>query len=176
MDVLSTSAEKGQLSLVASKGSLEQAYQVLILASTAAVMDREVEVFCTFSGLNLLKKDLSSMKMSLVGRSDLPFYAWRGPVWFQKINWMKYLPGLVWMLPGAEALATYLFKQKLKHHNQLDLNELRSLCLELGVKFVACQMTVELLTYNIQDFIPEVEFAGAATYFAQSPTSQSLFI
>jgi len=168
--------ELGHLSLIVSKGTLEEAYQVFILASTAVAMNRTVEVFCTFSGLNLLKKDLSGLRISLVGRSELPFYAWVGPKWFQKINWMQILPGLIWILPGIERLATGLFKKKLKHEHQLTPNELRALCLELGVKFVACQMTVDLLGYSTKDFIDEVEFAGAATYFAHSPQSQSLFI
>ncbi|MCW5640117.1 MAG: DsrE/DsrF/DrsH-like family protein, partial [Rubrivivax sp.] len=44
------------------------------------------------------------------------------------------------------------------------LEELRSLCLEAEVKFIACQMTVDLFEFDKTDFIDGIEFGGAATF------------
>jgi peroxiredoxin family protein len=52
-------SESNEMTLIASKGTLDWAYPPLILASTGIAMGKEVSVFCTFYGLNLLLKDLN---------------------------------------------------------------------------------------------------------------------
>ena len=48
-----------KLALIATKGSLDWAYPPFILASTAAALGYETQIFFTFYGLQLLKKKLS---------------------------------------------------------------------------------------------------------------------
>ena len=56
-------------------------------------------------------------------------------------------------------------KMTVKNRGIATIPELRELCIEGGVKLVACQMTVDLFGWKKEDFIPEVsEWAGAATY------------
>jgi peroxiredoxin family protein len=43
--------------------------------------------------------------------------------------------------------------------------ELRDLCQEADVKFLACQMTVELFGFSHDDFIGGIDFVGAASFF-----------
>jgi peroxiredoxin family protein len=50
------------------------------------------------------------------------------------------------------------------------LEDLRDMCQEFDVKFIACEMTVELFGFNKEDFIDGVEFAGAASYFDEAAT------
>ena len=49
--------EEKKLAIIATKGSLDWAYPPFILASTAAALGYETEIFFTFYGLQLLKKD-----------------------------------------------------------------------------------------------------------------------
>ena len=57
------------------------------------------------------------------------------------------------------------------------IEALRAACIEAGVKLIACQMTVELFDFKKSDFIDEVEFGGAATFFEFAGVSDvSLFI
>ena len=164
-----------QFSIIQSKGTLDWCYPTLILASTAAAMDKQVEIFCTFYGLNCLLRESDKLKVSPVGNPAMPLKLPFGPRWLQKQD-LRILPDLIWGLPGMTYLATWSFKKTLTKHQQLPFEELRQLCLEMGVQFSACQMTVELLGYQQQDFIEGVQFAGAATYFASTPENQSLFI
>ncbi len=164
-----------QLSIIQRTGTLDACYPTLILASTAAAMDKKVEIFCTLTGLNCLLKDTSALKVSPVGHPDLPIHLPIGPQWLQKQN-LRILPDLVWAMPGMTALATWGFKKTLQKNQQLSFEELRTLCQDLGVRFTACQMTVELLNYQEKDFIEGISFAGAATYFAHSPDNQSLIL
>ena len=85
------------------------------------------------------------------------------------------MPGLVWTLPGASMLATWGFKKQMLMEGQVPVAELRALCLELGVSMTACQMTIDLMGFKSEDFIEGISFAGAASYFAETPKTQSLF-
>lgn len=165
-----------QLSIIQAKGTLDWAYPAFILGSTAAVMDKKVEIFCTFYGLNCLLKDTSKLKVSPLGNPGMIMKSPVGPNWFKRVDWNNALAPFFWTLPGMTSLATKGFKMQMEKQKQLSFEDLRTLCLELGVKLTACQMTVDLMGFKEEDFIDGVEFAGAATYFANSPASQSLFI
>jgi hypothetical protein len=49
-------------------GTLDWAYPPFILGSTAAALGWDVSIFFTFYGLNLLKKDVSDLKVSPLGQ------------------------------------------------------------------------------------------------------------
>lgn len=148
----------------------------MILASTAAAMDKQVEVFFSFYGVKCLFKDVSGLRVSPVGNPAMILKSPVGPGWLRRIDWNSVLPQLVWVLPGMTALATKGFRKTMAQQNQLPFEELRQLCLDMGVKFTVCTMAYDLLGMDQDDLIEGVEFAGAATYFANSPRSQSLFI
>jgi peroxiredoxin family protein len=61
-------------------------------------------------------------------------------------------------------MATMMMKDKMKKKGVASLTELRSLCQEADVKFIACQMTVDLFEFDKSDFIDGIEFGGAATF------------
>ena len=152
-----------KLALIASKGTLDWAYPPFILASTAAALDYEVQVFFTFYGLTLLKKDLSELRISPLGNPAMPM-----PV---------PMPTLLQALPGMESMATMMMKQKMSAKGVASVEELRGLCVEAGVKLIACQMTMDLFDFKREDFIADIEIGGAATFFGFAGESDvSLFI
>lgn len=156
-------AKTASMAIVATKGTLDWAYPPFILASTASALGWDVEVFFTFYGLALLKKDFNS-NVSPLGNPAMPMKMPFGPKWFQSINWN--MPNLIMAsIPGFENVATALMKKTIKNCGVATVTELRELCLEAGVKFVACQMTVELFGFTHDDFIPEVkDYVGAASF------------
>jgi len=152
-----------KLGIIASKGTLDMAYPPFILASTAAALGYETQIFFTFYGLNLLKKDLD-LKVSPLGNPGMPMKMPFGPKWFKGINWN--IPNAVQaVVPGFESLATSLMKQTIKNNGVASIEELRDLSREADVKMIACQMTVELFGFKHSDFIDGLEFGGAATFF-----------
>lgn len=153
-----------KLAIIATKGTLDWAYPPFILASTAAALGYDVEVFFTFYGLSLLKKDVSDLKVSPLGNPAMPMKMPFGPDWFRKINWN--IPNAIMAgIPGFENVATALMKQTIKNNGVASIEELRELSQEAEVRFVACQMTVELFGFDHSDFIDNVEYAGAAKFF-----------
>jgi peroxiredoxin family protein len=140
-----------KLAIIATKGTLDMAYPPFILASTAAALDYEVQIFFTFYGLTLLRKDLSGVKISPLANPAMPM-----PV---------PMPVLVSALPGMESMATMMMKQKIKAKGVASIEDLRTACQESGVKFIGCEMTVDLFDFKREDFIDGVEYGGASTFF-----------
>lgn len=141
-----------KMAIIATKGTLDMAYPPFILGSTAAALGYDVQIFFTFYGLQLLRKDLSDVKISPLANPAMPM-----PV---------PMPVMVQALPGMESMATMMMKQKLAKHGVATLEELRDLCLEADVKFIACQMTVDLFEFDKSEFIEQCEYGGAATFMS----------
>ena len=164
------------LAIIATKGTLDWAYPPFILASTAAALGWDVSVFFTFYGLNLVRKDVSDLKISPLGNPGMPMKMPFGPDWFKGINWN--IPNVVQAgIPGFEVMATSLMKQTISNNGVASVEELRDACKEGDVKFIACQMTVDLFGFSHEDFIPGMDFAGAATFLPVAQQSDvCLFI
>lgn len=74
-------------------------------------------------------------------------------------------------------MATSLMQQTIKNNGVASIGELRELSQEAGVKFVACQMTVELFGFSHDDFVGDMDYAGAATFLPVAQKSDvCLFI
>ncbi len=143
-----------KLALIATKGTLDWAYPPFILASTAAALGYEAQIFFTFYGLNLLKKDMN-LKISPLGNPGMPM----------PMGMDKWFPTLGTALPGMEGMMTGMMKRKMKSKGVASVEELRDLCIEADVKLIACQMTVDLFDFEKDDLIDDIELGGAATFF-----------
>ena len=155
------------MAIIATKGTLDMAYPPFILASTAAALGWDTSVFFTFYGLELLRRDLH-LEVSPMGNPAMPMKMPMGPAWMQKVNWK--IPNMVVSnVPGFESFATTMMNKTLKAKGVASIGELRELCIEAGVKLVACQMTVDLFGYERDEFIPEIaDWIGAATYLSMA--------
>ncbi len=143
-------SDEKKLAIIATKGSLDWAYPPFILASTAAALGYETEIFFTFYGLELLKKKLN-LQVTSLGNPAMPMPM---PV-----------PVMLQTLPGMQAMMSSMMKKKMKSKGVASVQELRDLCLEADVRMVACQMTVDLFDFDTKDMLDEVEYAGAASFF-----------
>jgi len=143
-----------KLAIIATKGTLDWAYPPFILASTAAALGYEVQIFFTFYGLQLLRKNLS-LKVSPLGNPGMPM----------PMGMDKWFPVLGTAIPGMESIMTMMMKAKMKKKGVASIEDLRELCREADVKMIACQMTVDLFDYNNSEFIGGIEYGGAATFF-----------
>ena len=165
------------MTIIATKGTLDWAYPPFILSSTAAALGWDVSIFFTFYGLQLLRKDLSQLKVSPLGNPGMPMKMPFGPDWFKAINWN--IPNIVQAsVPGFESLATTLMKKTISNNGVAEIGELRGLCLEAGVNMIGCQMTVDLFGFTYEDFIPEVkEYCGAAHFLPMAKDADvTLFV
>ncbi|WP_018874584.1 DsrE/DsrF/DrsH-like family protein [Thioalkalivibrio sp. ALJ1] len=143
-------SDQKKMAIIATKGSLDWGYPPFILASTAAALGYDCEVFFTFYGLQLLRKKLD-LQVTSLGNPGMPM--------------PMPMPVMLQALPGMQKMMTVMMKKKMAAKGVSDLGDLRELCLEAEVRMVACQMTVDLFDMDTSEFIDGVEYAGAAAFF-----------
>lgn len=154
---------RNTVAIIASKGTLDMAYPPLILASAAAAMGMEVEVFFTFYGLEIIKRGgAGRLKVAPIANPAMPVP----------------MPNILGMLPGMTPLATWMMKSRFfAKHNVATLDELLDQCREFGVKLIACQMSMDVMGVAREDLLDGVEIAGAATFLDFASTAHTtLFI
>jgi peroxiredoxin family protein len=136
-----------KMTIVATQGSFDMAYPPLILASTAAAFGWDVVVFYTFWGLDVLHEEKSrDLKLSAVGNPSMP------------------VPNALAALPGMDSMATKMMERRIDDNGTASVEELIDVSLESGVDLQACQMTIDLMGYDEDDFRDGVTVGvGAAT-------------
>ena len=155
------------LSIIVTKGTLDWAYPPFILATTAAAMGLNVSMFFTFYGLPLLLKKLD-LQLSTLGNP-----AMKMPM----MGMHMAMPNAVAMLPGVDAAASKMMKNLTKKKGVASIEELREAAVDSGVRMIACQMTMDLFEYSLDDMIEGPELGGAATYLETATKSDiNLFI
>lgn len=138
-----------RLAIIAGHGTLDAAYPPFILATAAAAMDMEVAIFFTFFGLNILKRGkIDKLKVAPIANPAMPVP----------------MPNIIGMLPGMTAMATGMMNKWMKKAKVSKLSELLDLSKELGVRLIACQMTMDVMGIKKEDLIDGIEIGGAATF------------
>lgn len=121
--------------IIATKGTLDMAYPPLILASTAAAFDWDVTVFHTFWGLEILHEDNSkNLQLSSVGNPNMP------------------VPNAIAALPGMDKMTTKIMRKRIEDNDTATIEELIETSIDMGVELQACQMTIDLMDYDENDF------------------------
>ena len=155
------------MSLIVTKGSLDWGYPPFVLATTAAAMGLKVSMFFTFYGLNLLLKKLD------LGVTGLGNPGMKMPLMGTHVG----MPNILGVLPGMDLAATSMMKNLIKQKGIASIEELRESAVDAEVHMIACQMTMELFDYKLQDLIAGPELGGAATYIETATKSDvNLFI
>lgn len=155
------------MSIIVTKGSLDWAYPPFILATTAAAMGLPVTMFFTFYGLPLLLKKLD-LKVTAAGNT-----AMKMPMMGMHMG----LPNLLTAVPGVDAACSVMMKNLIKRKGVASIEDLREMAIEAEVRMIACQMTLDLFEYSLDDMIEGPELGGAATYIECASNSDiNLFI
>lgn len=125
-----------KVAIISSNGGLFDAYKVFNIATAAAASEKEVAIFFTFEGLNLIHKQAMHALPIPEGREQV-----------------------------AEGFA---------NANVPSIPEMVEMAKDLGVKFIGCQMTMDVMGLTKEDFIDGIDVGGAVTFleFAKdaSPT------
>jgi len=155
------------MSIIVTKGSLDWAYPPFILGTTAAAMDMKVTMFFTFYGLSLLKKKLN-LKFTTLGNAAMEMPMMGGHM---------AMPNLLSVMPGVGGAAGKMMKNLMKQKGVASIEDLREASVDLEIRMIACQMTLDLFEYTPDDMIDGIELGGAATYMeVASKTDINLFI
>jgi len=151
-------------SIVVFSGDMDKVMAAFIIATTTAAMGIETSMFFTFWGLkaiqkgNLTGKGLFGRMLSLMNRGGIDRI---GP---SRLNF--------------GGIGRWMFKKMMKGKNVASLPELRQTAIDLGVKLLACQMSMTVMEITRDDLIDEVsDVVGAATYVLDAQEADiTLFI
>lgn len=150
--------EHGKTFVVFS-GDLDKAIASFIMANGAAAMGRPVTMFFTFWGVSILRRpEKVRVKKSFIGK----MFGFMMPRGSKKLGLSRMNFGGI----GAKMIRTVM-----KQNGVSSLEELIQSAQEKGVKFVACQMSMELMGIKAEELIDGVELGGVATMLGSTEKS-----
>ncbi len=156
--------EKNAQTIVVFSNDLDKALAAFIIANGAKASGKDVTLFFTFWGLNILRKSNVNAKKSIIDK----MFGIMMPKGAEKLTLSKMNIG---------GLGTYIMKKVMKYKNISTLNELIKQAQTQGIKFIACKMSMDVMGIKEEELIDNVEIAGVAKYIAESNNSNSnLFI
>ena len=157
--------EKKKLSIICFSGDFDKAVAAFTLATGAAAVNWEVNLFFTFWGLNILKKKPGR---TIIGKGLMARvfnFLMGGPqnLPLSRLNFGGISPGLM----------TGMMKKR----NVATLTELIDSAKALGIRLIACEMAMHILGVGKEDLIDEVkEVVGVPTFLEYSKDGQIVFI
>ncbi|HEM3608507.1 TPA: FAD-dependent oxidoreductase [Streptococcus suis] len=153
---------KDGATMVVFSGDLDKALASMIIASGAAAYGKKVTIFFTFWGLSILKKQ-KVKKSGLAKLFDIMLPSKANNLPLSQMN----MGGM-----GA-SMIKYIMKQK----NVDSLSDMIEQAHQLGVKFVACTMSMDLMGIEKEELFDFVEYGGVATFIGDSEqANMQLFI
>ena len=160
-----TASNSKNKTLIMFSDDLDKALATFVLANGAAATGHKVSIFFTFWGLNVLKREQKpKVKKDFFGK----MFSWMLPKSSKSLHLSQ-----MSMLGIGDRLIRYIMRKK----NINSLEELRDQALANGVEFIACQMSMDMMGIDKEEFIDGVSIGGVATYMQRAEEANvNLFI
>jgi peroxiredoxin family protein len=155
--------------IILFSGDFDKVMAALIIANGAAAMGDDVTVFCTFWGLNILRKTAKVQPNGNGKKSTLQsMFGRMMPKGTRKLGLSKM---------NFAGLGAPMMRKATKDAGGMSLEELFESAREQGVRFVACTLSMDILGFKEEELIDDVEFEGVAAYLASADDANvNLFI
>jgi NADPH-dependent 2,4-dienoyl-CoA reductase/sulfur reductase-like enzyme/peroxiredoxin family protein/TusA-related sulfurtransferase/rhodanese-related sulfurtransferase len=162
---LEVKEDKNGTTIVVFSQDLDKAIAAFIIANGAKSMGKEVSLFFTFWGLNILRKPRKvKVKKSFIEKM-----------------FGKMMPRGTEKLPISNmnmgGIGPKMIKGIMKKKNVDSLQILMKTAMDMGVKVTACAMSMDIMGIKEEELIEGIEIAGVATYLGDTQDSNhNLFI
>jgi len=163
---LKAESAKNQVSIIMYSGDLDKMIAGLNIAVGAAGMGMNVSIFFTFWATSALRKTGPCDKRSFVER----MFGWMLPTGVRGFKLSKMHMG---------GLGTAMMRHRMRKKGVPDCQRLFEMAAEMGVKFMVCEMSMDLLGIRMTDLIdhPQMEPCGVSTFLSNAMESKvTLFI
>jgi len=157
--------EQKKLSIIGFSGDFDKLVATFTLATGAAAIGYEVNIFFTFWGLDAIKQ---KQGRAFVGKGFLPklFGFFMGGLRSAPVSRLNFL-----------GLSPKIFRYLMRKKNVATLEELVEAAKVLEINMYACEMAMHILGLEKSDFIHEVKgVLGVATFLEISEGGRTLFI
>lgn len=156
--------DKNAQTIVVFSNDLDKVLASFIIANGAKASGKDVVMFFTFWGLNVLRKPDKKVKKGFIDK----MFSLMMPNGADKLTLSKM---------NMLGFGSKLMKWVMKNKNISTLNELIQTAQKSGIKFIACNMSMDVMGIKEEELIEGVEIAGVAKYIAESNGANSnLFI
>ena len=151
--------------IVVFSGDLDRLMAAFIIAVGAAAMGNEVTMFFTFWGLNALRRDNPpSVKKDFMSR----MFGWMMPRGAKQAKLSKLNMG---------GMGTAMMKRVMRNKHVASVDELIAQAQDLGVRLVACTMSMDVMGIKQEELIEGIELGGVASYLGSADEANvNLFI
>ncbi|MFA7411603.1 MAG: FAD-dependent oxidoreductase [Tissierellaceae bacterium] len=156
---------KDDKNIIVFSGDLDKAIASFIIANGARAMGKEVSMFFTFWGLNVIRKEsYSNPNKDLMSK----MFGMMMPKNSKKLGLSKM---------NMAGIGPKMIRMVMKDKNISSLEELIEQGIRSGIKMVACQMSMDVMGISREELIDGVELGGVATMLdAADDSNMSLFI
>ena len=160
-----TMSGNGGTTIVLFSGDMDKALASLIIAQGTRALGKPATVFCTFWGLNLLRKGKSpKVKKTFIER----MFGFMMPKGAKKFKLSKMNMG---------GLGSKMMRNVMRNKNVPALVEQLENAKKAGVRFLACTMSMDIMGIKKEELIDGIEYVGVATYLSECQNaSTTLFI
>ena len=153
-----------QAAIILFSNDLDKALAALIIACGMAAGGQKVGIFFTFWGLSVLRKrPAPSVKKSLLSA----MFGWMLPKGAQKLALSKM---------HMAGMGTEMMKYVMNQQNVPKLEELMVQAKGLGVKFIACEMAMNVMGLTREELVEIDDVAGVASFVEMAKGGTTLFI
>ncbi|MDR7857694.1 FAD-dependent oxidoreductase [Tissierella sp.] len=151
--------------IIVFSGDLDKAIASFIIANGARAMDKDVTMFFTFWGLNIIKKQ-THVKTNKNFMAKM--FSMMLPKNSKKLSLSKM---------NMAGMGPKMIRMVMKGKNISSLEELIEEGMKSGIKMVACQMSMDVMGVSKEELLEGVEIGGVATMLdASDDSNMSLFI
>jgi peroxiredoxin family protein/rhodanese-related sulfurtransferase/TusA-related sulfurtransferase len=160
-----SSQSSGKTTIVLFSGDMDKALAAMIIAQGTRAMGKEATVFCTFWGLNLLRKSKAPhVKKSFIER----MFGWMMPKGARKFKLSKMNMG---------GMGSSMMRGVMRKKNVPALEQQLASAQKAGVRFLACTMSMDIMGIKKEELIDGIDYVGVATYLSESENAGvTLFI
>jgi peroxiredoxin family protein len=154
-----------QMTMVLFSGDFDKVMASFIIATGALAMGKKVSLFVTFWGLDAIKKP----SFNTAGRNILEkMVLWMRPKGPLKLGTSKM---------NFAGIGPRLFRYMMGKKNVEPLSSLIEMAQEMGIKIIACQMSMDVMGIKKEDLLDGIEVGGVAAFLSDSfGSNTTLFI
>ncbi len=151
--------ENRKVSIIVSKGGLDEVYPALIMANAARQSGIEAMIFFTFWGLDAVtEKRIDHLHVNLVG------------------NPTSGMPTMLSGLPGMEAFAAHMMKKSMTELELPGVREMLKILVDSGCELYGCELAMKMFKRTKDELVPQVkDVITAGDFFDLSAGAQIIF-
>src|SRR5690554_183770 len=142
--------------LVCFSDDLDKALATFVIANDAAASGKKVTIFFTFWGLNVIKREQKPVvKKDLFGK----MFGMMMPQSSRKLGLSKM---------NMAGMGSKMMRMVMKTKHVDTLESMIQSAMDVGVEFVACQMSMDVMGVKADELIDGVQIGGVASYLERT--------